>query len=156
MCDSSLPFGPTLSIQSCLHRSCRLELQPLGGCDLDSFTCLPEWPIGHADAVVCINMLHIAPWPAAEGLMAGAGRALTPGGVLYLYGPFRKDGRHTASSNAAFDASLRARNPAWGIRDVGRLQNWRADMGWISSINFRCLRTISASSSGVPRVEPHR
>jgi hypothetical protein len=80
-----------------------------------------EWPIGHADAVVCINMLHIAPWPAAEGLMAGAGRALTPGGVLYLYGPFRKDGRHTASSNAAFDASLRARNPAWGVRDVGEV-----------------------------------
>lgn len=76
------------------------------------------WPIARADAVVCINMLHIAPWSAAEGLMAGAGRVLLPGGVLYLYGPFQENGRHTAASNAAFDESLRARNPEWGVRDV--------------------------------------
>src|SRR5829696_6570501 len=76
------------------------------------------WPIKRADAVVCINMLHIAPWSAAEGLMRGAGRVLPPGGVLYLYGPFQENGRHTAPSNAAFDASLRARNVEWGVRDV--------------------------------------
>jgi SAM-dependent methyltransferase len=76
------------------------------------------WPITRADAVVCINMIHIAPWAAAEGLVAGAGRVLSPGGILYLYGPFKENGRHTAPSNAAFDASLRARNPDWGVRDL--------------------------------------
>jgi hypothetical protein len=70
-----------------------------------------------ADAVVSINMIHIAPWTAAEGLMAGAGRLLAPGGVLYLYGPFKENGEHTAPSNAAFDASLRTRDSQWGVRD---------------------------------------
>jgi SAM-dependent methyltransferase len=80
--------------------------------------CAPSWPVTRADAVVAINMIHIAPWTAAEGLLAGAGRLLVPGGVLYLYGPFKETGRHTAPSNAAFDASLRARDPDWGVRDL--------------------------------------
>jgi SAM-dependent methyltransferase len=80
--------------------------------------CAPSWPVTRADAVVAINMIHIAPWSAAEGLMAGAGRLLAPGGVPYLYGPFKENGRHTAPSNAAFDASLRARDPQWGVRDL--------------------------------------
>jgi SAM-dependent methyltransferase len=80
---------------------------------------VPEWPVARADAVVSINMIHIAPWSAAEGLMAGAGRLLAPGGVLYLYGPFKENGQHTAPSNVAFDASLRARDPQWGVRDTG-------------------------------------
>ena len=71
-----------------------------------------------ADAVVCINMIHIAPWAAAEGLMAGAARLLAVGGVLILYGPYCEGGRHTAPSNAAFDESLKARDPAWGVRDL--------------------------------------
>lgn len=78
----------------------------------------PAWPVAAADAVLCANMIHIAPWAAAEGLIAGAGRLLGAGGVLYLYGPFRRDGRHTAPSNAAFDADLRARDPRWGVRDL--------------------------------------
>jgi hypothetical protein len=78
----------------------------------------PSWPITRADAVVCINMIHIAPWSAAEGLMAGAGRVLPPRGVLYLYGPFQEHGRHTAPSNDAFHASLQARNSEWGVRDL--------------------------------------
>lgn len=77
-----------------------------------------DWPAGPFEAVVAINLLHISPWTVAEALLAGAGDALLPGGVLYLYGPFRREGRHTASSNAAFDADLRARNPRWGIRDL--------------------------------------
>lgn len=76
------------------------------------------WPVAQADAVISINMIHIAPWEAARGLMAGAARVLVPGGVLVLYGPFKEGGRHTAPSNAAFDASLRARDPAWGVRDL--------------------------------------
>ncbi len=79
--------------------------------------CAPSWPVARAEAVVSINMIHIAPWAAAEGLMASAGRLLAPGGVLYLYGPFKENGQHTAPSNAAFDASLRARDPQWGVRD---------------------------------------
>jgi SAM-dependent methyltransferase len=84
----------------------------------------PAWPIETADAVVSINMVHIAPWSATEGLMAGAGRILGPGGVLYLYGPYRERATPTAPSNDAFDASLRGRNPEWGLRfveDVCRL-----------------------------------
>lgn len=69
-------------------------------------------------AMFCANVIHIAPWTVAEGLLAGAGRALRPDGRLFLYGPFRRGGRHTAASNAAFDASLRAGNPDWGVRDL--------------------------------------
>ncbi len=78
-----------------------------------------SWPIKAADAVVCINMIHISPWESAKGLIAGAGKLLPVGGVLYLYGPYRREQQHTAPSNAAFDADLKARNPAWGVRDLG-------------------------------------
>jgi SAM-dependent methyltransferase len=77
-----------------------------------------SWPVACADAVYCANMIHIAPWAAAEGLVAGAGRVLVPGGRLFIYGPFRQRGAHTAPSNASFDRNLRAQNPAWGIRDL--------------------------------------
>jgi Protein of unknown function (DUF938) len=77
------------------------------------------WPIGHADMVICFNMIHIAPWEAAVGLVNGAARILPPGGLLFIYGPFKREGRHTAPSNEAFDRDfLRARNPAWGVRDL--------------------------------------
>jgi SAM-dependent methyltransferase len=78
----------------------------------------PSWPIERADAIVCCNMIHIAPWAACEGLIAGAARVLAPGGILYLYGPYKIGGAHTAPSNQEFDASLRSRDPAWGIRDL--------------------------------------
>jgi SAM-dependent methyltransferase len=76
------------------------------------------WPVAHAAAILCCNMIHIAPWAACEGLLAGAERTLKHGGILYLYGPYKVGGTHTAPSNAAFDADLRGRNPAWGIRDL--------------------------------------
>ena len=69
-------------------------------------------------AMVCINVIHIAPWRVAQNLFAGAGRLLRSGGHLFLYGPYKRDGAHTAPSNEAFDASLRARNPDWGVRDL--------------------------------------
>lgn len=78
----------------------------------------PEWPVEQADAVVAVNMVHISPWPATQGLMAGAGRVLSPGGVLYLYGAYKENGAHTAPSNEAFDRDLRRRNPEWGVRDL--------------------------------------
>jgi SAM-dependent methyltransferase len=77
-----------------------------------------DWPVAAADAVLCINMIHISPWAATEGLLAGAARLLPPGGPLYLYGPYKRDGAHTAPSNADFDESLRARDPDWGVRDM--------------------------------------
>lgn len=78
----------------------------------------PTWPVDRADAVLCVNMIHIAPWAAALGLFAGAARVLPPGGPLVLYGPFKRGGRHLSERNAAFDDSLRAQDPAWGVRDV--------------------------------------
>lgn len=77
-----------------------------------------RWPVESADALVCNNIIHITPWRITEGLMAGAGRTLRTGGILYLYGPYRIDSRHTAPSNADFDAWLKAQNPEWGIRDL--------------------------------------
>jgi hypothetical protein len=76
------------------------------------------WPVEAADAILCINMIHISPWRATEGLLAGAARLLAPGAPLTLYGPYRRDGVPTAPSNEAFDASLRARDPAWGLRQL--------------------------------------
>jgi len=76
------------------------------------------WPLERAEAILCINMIHIAPWDATLGLMRGAARLLGPGGVLFLYGPYRRFGAHTAPSNEAFDASLRASDPDWGVRDM--------------------------------------
>lgn len=76
------------------------------------------WPVERADAVLCCNMIHIAPWEAAVGLIAGAGRLVPPGGLFFLYGPYRQGGRPTAPSNEAFDADLKRRNPAWGVRDL--------------------------------------
>lgn len=80
------------------------------------------WLIGKADAVVCINMVHIAPWAATEGLMRGAAQVLPKDGMLFIYGPFSMEGKHTAPSNEAFDADLKKRNPEWGVRDVNQLR----------------------------------
>jgi SAM-dependent methyltransferase len=85
---------------------------------LDLDVMREPWPIAAADAIVCINMIHIAPWEATLALMQGAGTRLATSGVLVTYGPYRRGGAHTAPSNAAFDADLRARNPAWGVRDM--------------------------------------
>lgn len=77
-----------------------------------------DWPVAQADAILCINMIHISPWAATLGLLRGAGAALPPGGLLYLYGPYTRAGVDTAPSNLAFDASLKARDPRWGLRGV--------------------------------------
>jgi len=90
----------------------------------------PGWRVDAAEveaavgftALFCANVLHIAPWRVAEGLFDGAGRQLRPDGRLFLYGPFMRDGSHTAPSNAAFDASLRRESPEWGVRDIADLE----------------------------------
>lgn len=84
---------------------------------------------GPLAAMLCVNVLHISPWAVARSLIAGAGRYLEAGGRLIVYGPFMRDGEHTAPSNAAFDASLRAENPDWGVRDVADLRSVAAANG---------------------------
>lgn len=80
-------------------------------------------------AVFCANVIHIAPWRVAEGLFAGAARYLRADGRLFLYGPFKRDGKHTALSNAIFDTSLRERDPEWGVRDIVDLEELAASGG---------------------------
>ncbi|MGJ4993314.1 DUF938 domain-containing protein [Bradyrhizobium sp. HKCCYLS3077] len=82
-------------------------------------------------AMFCANVIHIAPWPVAEGLFAGAGQVLSPNGLLVLYGPFKRDGKHTAVSNAVFDTSLREGNPDWGVRDITDLEALAARNGLV-------------------------
>ncbi|WP_106639132.1 DUF938 domain-containing protein [Allosphingosinicella vermicomposti] len=77
-----------------------------------------RWPVDHADAILCINMVHISPWAATLGLLKGAGKLLREGGVLYVYGAYRQRGVEAAPSNEAFDRSLKDRNPEWGLRYV--------------------------------------
>jgi SAM-dependent methyltransferase len=78
----------------------------------------PDWGVGTVDAIFSANMIHIAPWASCEGLLRGAGHHLRPGGRFALYGPFRVQGSHTSESNVSFDASLRARDARWGVRDA--------------------------------------
>lgn len=94
-------------------------------------------------AIVNINMVHIAPWDACLGLMAGAGRLLPEGGVLYLYGPFKQGGQHTAPSNAAFDQSLQAQNPAWGVRDL------EAVVAEAEAVGLRCVETVAMPANNL-------
>ena len=89
-----------------------------------------SWPIIRADALICINMIHIAPWEAAVGLMRGTASVLPAAGVLFLYGPYRRGGGHTAPSNEAFDRSLRSRDPAWGVRDLEAVIGLAASHGF--------------------------
>ena len=93
----------------------------------------PHWPVDRADAILCINMIHIAPWEATLGLMAGAARLLAVGTPLILYGPYRQAGVETASSNEAFDRSLRERDPRWGLRRVEAVSEAAAAQGFALS-----------------------
>jgi len=96
--------------------------------DLD-VRALP-WRVPTLDAIVCLNLIHIAPWSVATALFAGAGLALRETGLLYLYGPYSVQGRHTAPSNAAFDSALRAENPDWGLRDLKEVESLAKDQGF--------------------------
>ena len=107
----------------------------LPACTLDAQAT--TWPVRQADAVLCINMIHIAPWPAAAGLVAGAARILPPGGLLALYGPFRRNGQDLESGNVAFDADLRSRDPVWGLREIDAVAALAANAG------FRAPRIVA-------------
>ncbi|MEM5472228.1 DUF938 domain-containing protein [Hoeflea sp. AS60] len=117
------PSDPSTDARASIEEWTKAEalsnvLPPL---DIDASS--ETWPIARADAMIAINMVHISPWPATQGLLKGAGELLDTGGVLMLYGPYRRQGQPLAPSNVDFDTSLSARNPAWGIRlleDVAR------------------------------------
>jgi hypothetical protein len=115
-----------------------VEQQPspeeLSGLDLQ------EKPIR---AIVNINMIHISPWSACLGLMAGAGRILPPGGMLYLYGPYKQQGQHTAPSNAAFDESLQMQDPEWGVRDLEAVIAAAAEEG------FSLVKTVAMPANNL-------
>jgi SAM-dependent methyltransferase len=91
------------------------------------------WPVTHANAILNINMIHIAPWTATEALFQGAARLLSPSAVFFLYGPFKRDGRHTAESNERFDARLRAEDPRWGVRDLADVQTVASAAGFFEA-----------------------
>ncbi len=93
-----------------------------------------SWPDERFEAVVCINMVHISPWAATGGLMAGAAQVLVPGGALYLYGPYRDPEVPLAPSNAAFDDSLKARDPAWGLRELEAVKAEAARHGLVFAL----------------------
>ena len=114
----------------------------------------PNWPrtMAYSDlvAILNINMIHVAPWLACEGLLAGAASLLGTGGLLYFYGPFRRNGSHTAPSNAAFDASLRARNSAWGVRDLNDVEACAESNG------FTLARTVAMPANNFSAVFSRR
>jgi hypothetical protein len=127
--------GARASIDAWVASAGPMNVQPALALDASK----DDWPIAEADAVVCINMIHISPWTATVGLMRGAARVLrasvVPGQrvtdkVLYLYGPYKREGRHTAPSNEAFDAGLRERNPLWGVRDLEVVSALAAEHGF--------------------------
>ena len=91
---------------------------------------LQPWPIAAAQAIICINMVHVAPWEATLALFEGAKQVLSAESLLFLYGPYRRGGEHTAPSNARFDADLRASNPGWGVRDLEAVAAVADDAGF--------------------------
>lgn len=106
------------SISAWIADSGLAKVRPPLALDADGDWDLPDDIAASIVAVLCINMVHISPWRATLGLMRGAARALREGGLLYLYGAYRRGARHTAPSNEAFDASLRRQNPEWGVRNL--------------------------------------
>jgi hypothetical protein len=89
------------------------------------------WPVREADALLCINMIHISPWAATVALFDGARDTLSADDVLFIYGPYRRNYRHSTPSNEAFDVSLRSRNPEWGVRDLEAVTRTAATAGFV-------------------------
>lgn len=120
-----------------------------------------DWPVGQVDAVVCINMVHISPWEATQGLMRGAGARLAPDGILFLYGPFLREGVPTAPTNLAFDAELKRQDPRFGLRRLEDVATCAAERGLVLSrveempannlsVVFRKVMPVSPGGPVVP------
>ncbi|MBR0695719.1 DUF938 domain-containing protein [Bradyrhizobium lablabi] len=121
------------SIEAWRVHSGLANIRPPQRIDLSDPAWSPAPPEGSGPdkllAIFCANVIHIAPWPVAEGLFAGAARHLRADGRLFLYGPFKRDGKHTALSNAVFDTSLRERDAEWGVRDITDLEKLAEGVG---------------------------
>ena len=115
------------SIRAWLSVEALSNVRPPLHLDVDA---LP-WPVDSAAAVVCINMLHIAPWSTAEALFFGGKSLLSGGSVLCLYGPFKREGRHTSQSNKDFDALIRHQDPEWGVRDLDEVSGLAVESGFV-------------------------
>ena len=120
------PSDPDAGARASIAAWCAGLANVLPPLDLDAAS--PDWPIARADAILCINMVHISPWEATLGLLAGAARLLPAGAPLILYGPFQQAGVPLASSNEAFDQSLKARDPRWGLRSVEAVRDAATDL----------------------------
>jgi SAM-dependent methyltransferase len=122
-----------VSIAAWLKHSTLPNIRPPMRIDLSDPAWCPAMQDGSGPgellAVFCANVIHIAPWRVAEGLLAGAASYLRPDGRLFLYGPFKRDGKHTALSNAVFDTSLRERDAEWGVRDIGDIRSLAEGVG---------------------------
>lgn len=117
---------------------------------------LPTWSVetqlanySPITAIVNINMIHISPWAACLGLMAGANRILPPGGILYMYGPYKQNGKHTAPSNSSFDQSLKMQNPEWGVRDLDEV------IQAASAQNLSFLKTFQMPANNLSVIFQH-
>jgi len=130
---SDLHPAHLLSIAAWRAHAGLANIQPPQPIDLSD----PAWSPAPSDgegpdkllAIFCANVIHIAPWRVAQGLFAGAGRYLRSDGRLFLYGPFKRDGKHTALSNSIFDTSLRDRDPEWGVRDIADVETLAESVG---------------------------
>ncbi|MAO90672.1 MAG: SAM-dependent methyltransferase [Rhodospirillaceae bacterium] len=122
-------------------------IAPAQRIDVSQADWTPQWTqpgqAGPIEAIFCANMIHIAPWAAAEGLFSGAGRLLPRNGTLTLYGPYRRNGQHTAPSNAGFDASLQSRDPSWGVRD---LEGEVAPLAQCNGLSLHRIETMPANN----------
>lgn len=125
------PSDPSPEARQSIAAWCNAKGLRNVGAAIDLDAAQDPWPAVPFAAIVCINMIHISPWQATIGLMRGAGSVLSPGAVLYLYGPYRRGDRPLESGNAAFDEDLRARNPAWGLRELDTVIACAADHGLV-------------------------
>ena len=123
------PSDPSPEARASIAAWLAAEALPNVRAPLDIDVMRAPWPIEAADAILCINMIHISPWTATEGLMRGAGSLLPAGGLLYLYGPYIQRGVPTAPSNLAFNADLRLRDPSWGLRELDAVEECAASHG---------------------------
>lgn len=138
------PSDPSPEMRESIAAWCSGLANAQAPLDLDA--AAPDWPIARADAMVCINMVHISPWQATEGLMRGAGQLLASGAPLVLYGPYRRAGKDLEPSNAAFDEDLKRRNPAWGLRLVEDVAQCAASHG------LRLDRTVEMPANNLTLV----
>ena len=116
------PSDPDAEFRTCIEHRVHEEGVENVRAPLDLDVRDRPWPVSGVDVVLCVNMIHVAPWEATRALMSGCGDILRDGGVLFLYGPYRRFGAHTSPSNEAFDARLKAENQEWGVRDVEEVE----------------------------------